>query len=302
MKNQRKTEIRVGITVLIGVIVFLWVLGWAKDISFDSDRKELIVSFESVAGLNVGDAVTLKGIRKGSVENIFIEDNSAFVKISLDENVNLKSDATFSIMVLDLMGGKKVEIDPGTSLDPINYSNIQNGIFLGDISTTMSMLGSVQGDLVEVIYEVKKTLKSMNKLLGDDNFTEKMNQSVNSLNRLINKTDKLISDNNETIGELLKNSNELVKTSNDLISENKTEIKDAVNNINNLVKNTDSLVLKLDDFVNEVKSKENNLGKVIYDEEFISDLKVTLNQLKELSDVVLQQLKGKGFKVDADIW
>ena len=205
-------------------------------------------------------------------------------------------------MVLDLMGGKKVEIDPGTSLDPINYSNIQNGIFLGDISTTMSMLGSVQGDLVEVIYEVKKTLKSMNILLGDDNFTEKMNQSVNSLNRLINKTDKLISDNNETIGELLKNSNKLVKTSNDLISENKTEIKDAVNNINNLVKNTDSLVLKLDDFVNEVKSKENNLGKVIYDEEFISDLKVTLNQLKELSDVVLQQLKGKGFKVDADIW
>ena len=31
MKNERKTEIRVGLTVLVGILVFIWILGWAKN-------------------------------------------------------------------------------------------------------------------------------------------------------------------------------------------------------------------------------------------------------------------------------
>ena len=65
MKDQRKTEIKVGITVLLGLIIFLWVLGWAKNWTVNSQRKEIIVEFSSVAGLEVGDPVTINGVRKG---------------------------------------------------------------------------------------------------------------------------------------------------------------------------------------------------------------------------------------------
>ena len=65
MKEQKKTEIKVGITVLVGLFVLLWVLGWAKNFSFDSNEKRVSVEFETVAGLNVGDQVSIKGIKKG---------------------------------------------------------------------------------------------------------------------------------------------------------------------------------------------------------------------------------------------
>lgn len=302
MKEQKKTEIKVGITVLIGIFVLLWVLGWAKNFSFDSNEKRISVEFETVAGLNIGDQVSIKGIRKGYVEDIYMIDNSARVNIILNEDVDLRDNARFSLMVLDLMGGKKIEIDPGNSSSLIDFQKLQTGFFLGDISTTMAMLGSVQDDLVDVIYEVKTSLNSLNKLLGNTEFTEEIQQSVVSLNSLIIKTDKLISDNSQSVGELLNNSNELVQNSNKFIIDNKSEIKSTIQNLNTLMSNTDSLVTQLSTFMTDIDSGENNIGRIVNDEKIMKDIQETLAILKQLSGLVLEQLKGEGFKVDADIF
>ncbi len=302
MKEQKKTEIKVGITVLIGIFVLLWVLGWAKNFSFESNEKRISVEFETVAGLNIGDQVSIKGIKKGYVEDIYMIDNSARVNIILNEDVDLRDNARFSLMVLDLMGGKKIEIDPGNSSNLIDFQNLQTGFFLGDISTTMAMLGSVQDDLVDVIYEVKTSLNSLNKLLGNTEFTDEIQQSVISLNNLIIKTDKLISDNSQSVGELLNNSNELVQNSNKFIIDNKSEIKSTIQNLNALMSNTDSLVTQLSTFMTDIDSGENNIGRLVNDEQIMKDLQETLAILNQLSGLVLEQLKGEGFKVDADIF
>ncbi len=301
MKEQKKTEIKVGITVLIGILVLLWVLGWAKNFSFESNEKRISVEFETVAGLNVGDQVSIKGIKKGYVEEVYIIDNSARVDIVLNEEVDLRDNARFSLMVLDLMGGKKIEIDPGNSSNLIDYQKLQSGFFLGDISTTMAMLGSVQDDLVDVIHEVKSSLNSLNKLLGNSEFTDELQQSIISLNRLIIKTDKLISDNSQSVNELLNNSNELVQNSNQFIIDNKSNIKSTIQNLNGLMSNTDSLVTQLSTFMSDIDNGENNIGKLVHDEQIMKDLQETLTLLKQLSGLVLEQIKGEGFKVDADI-
>jgi len=301
MKEQKKTEIKVGITVLIGILVLLWVLGWAKNFSFESNEKRISVEFETVAGLNVGDQVSIKGIKKGYVEEVYIIDNSARVDIVLNEEVDLRDNARFSLMVLDLMGGKKIEIDPGNSSNLIDYQKLQSGFFLGDISTTMAMLGSVQDDLVDVIHEVKSSLNSLNKMLGNSEFTDELQQSIISLNRLIIKTDKLISDNSQSVNELLNNSNKLVQNSNQFIIDNKSDIKSTIQNLNGLMSNTDSLVTQLSTFMSDIDNGENNIGKLVHDEQIMKDLQETLTLLKQLSGLVLEQIKGEGFKVDADI-
>lgn len=302
MKEQKKTEIKVGITVLIGIFILLWVLGWAKNFSFESNEKRISIEFETVAGLNIGDQVSIKGIKNGYVEDVYIIDNSARVDIILNEDVDLRDNARFSLMVLDLMGGKKIEIDPGNSSNLIDYQKLQAGFFLGDISTTMAMLGSVQDDLVDVIHEVKTSLNSLNNLLGDSEFTDELKHSVISLNKLILKTDNLISDNSQSISKLLKSSNELVRNSNQFIIDNKSDVKSTIQNLNGLMSNTDSLVTQLSMFMTEIDNGENNIGKLVHDEQMMKDLQETLALLKQLSGLVLEQLKGEGFKVNADIF
>ncbi len=302
MKNQKKTEFKVGVTVIISVIILLWVLGWAKNFSFNSKEKTLSISFQNIAGLLVGDVVSVQGIKEGFVKDIRNENNSVIVTVTLSETTNLKEDARFSIMMIDLMGGKKIEIVPGVSSSKIDYAKIQSGEFLGDISTSMAALGAVQDDLVDVIFEVKETLNSLNKLLGNSQFMDELQNSVISLNKLIAKTDKIISNNSNSFSSLLKNSNELVTNSNQFIVENSADLKTSISNINGVLNDANGLIKKMDVFFDEVKNQENNIGKIIYDEKIISDLSTTLKQLKKLSELINKQLKEKGLKVDAHVF
>lgn len=302
MKDHRKSEIRVGITVILGIFLLIWVIGWAKNFSFDSNEREITINFENVSGLNVSDPVLVKGIKQGYVNDIYFSDNSALVEIKLSKDIELKKDAIISLMVLDLMGGKKVEINPGISEILMSYDDIQQGVFLGDISTIMAMLGSVQDDLVEVIVEVKNSLNSMNKLLGDGEFTDELMESISSVNKLIYKTDKLIAENSQSINLLLRNSNELINNSNEFIYENRSNVSGTIKNMNSVMSNTDSLIIQLSSFMNDVENSSNNIGKLVNDKTMMEELQITLKQLRELTSIVLEQLKGEGFKVDADIF
>ena len=116
MKDQRKTELKVGIVVVVAIILFIWILTWAKNFSLSVTEKSILVSFKNVSGLEVGDEVTINGVKKGFVDNFKIEDDNIIVKLALENDTPIKEDAVFRIAMLDLMGGKKVEIYPGILL------------------------------------------------------------------------------------------------------------------------------------------------------------------------------------------
>jgi len=182
MKEQRKTEIKVGLTVIIGLIIFLWIFSWAKNLSIKSTENLVKIKFNNISGLEIGDPVTINGFRKGYVKNILINNNELIVEAAIDNDVILKEDSKFSIVMLDLMGGKKIEINPGISDVILNLNNIHNGIFQADIPSVMALLGSVQDDLVFVLKDVKVALNSLNKFATDDKFTTELKKVVENLN------------------------------------------------------------------------------------------------------------------------
>lgn len=301
MKDQRKTEIKVGITVILGFIIFLLVFGWAKNLTMNSDRKNIEVVFTSVAGLEVGDPVTVNGVRKGFVGDIAVSGNKVRTKLVVDGDTDLKDDATFSVAMLDLMGGKKIEIYPGDSNSPLDYSAVQNGVFLGDISTAMAMLSSVQNDLVDMIREIKISLTSANKILADSGFTGEVKSSVQNLNKLTSSLNTLIVNNKEGITNLISKGNELTQNVNQLLEDNKDDIHITLKSVQETLASSKKLIEKFNDLADETQNKNNNLGKILYDDKLVDDLKATVEQLKELVKIFTEQLKSKGLKVDADV-
>jgi len=301
MKDQRKTEIRVGITVLLGIILILWVFGWAKNLSVNSSRKELLVEFNSVAGLELNDPVTINGVRKGFVDEIKIQGNLVNVLLILDGDVELKEDAKFYIMMLDLMGGKRIEVEPGSSAIEMNYSLIAKGKFLGDISTAMAAFGTVEIDLVDVIKDVKITLESLNKTLTDEKFNSDMRNVLNNIVTLTNNLNKLINDNKKEINQLLVSGNKLADNLNEFITTNKDSIAQTIISLKQTMDHSKVLIDKVDLFIDNINQGENNLGKIINDPDLLNDLKTTIQQLKNLANLLLEQLQKEGIKVDASI-
>ncbi len=302
MKDQRKTEIRVGLTVIAGLLIFIWILSWAKNFSLTSNQISLLVKFNSVSGLEIGDNVSVNGVRKGFVEDFNIQGDKVIVKLSLDNDVKLKKDATFSISMLDLMGGKKVNINPGASSEPLDYNEIQTGIFYADIPEVMSMLGTVEADIPSIVKDIKITLSSLNNYLSDNNLNADVKISISNLSKASQKLNILLDENREGIKQLTQNTVKLTDKVNSFMDENKTSLNASVQELKIVLIKTDSLLTKVNNFSDEIKNKQNNIGKVLYDEKVYDNLSQSLNQLNEMTKILIEQLKGKGVNVDAHIF
>ncbi len=301
MKDQRKTEIKVGITAIVGTLLFLWILGWAKNFSFTSNEKILTVQFSNVAGLEIGDYVMVNGVREGHVADIKAGDNDVLVKLALNNEVTLKKDATFAISMLDLMGGKKVDISPGTSAESLNYDKIQKGIYYADIPKVMSLVGSMQGDLIASMKDIRVTLTSLNKYLTDQKLNTDIKSSVENLNVILKKLNLMIDENHSNIKKLAENSVELTDQAKQFIDKNKSDMSSSIKELSKVLLVTDTLLTKVKSFGKETQNKQNNLGKILYDKNLSENLVQTVNRLNKITKLLLNQLQEKGIKVDAHI-
>lgn len=301
MKNERKTEIRVGLTVLAGLIGLIFVLSWAKNISLTSNQKNINVKFSSASGLEVNDNVTVFGIRKGFVSSTTVVDDGVIVNLSLNKDIILKEDAMFSIVMLDLMGGKKIDINPGLSDKLLNINDTHTGVYHSDIPEVMALLGNVQNDLVSIIKEVKITLVSVNEILNDKKFNEEVKTTITYLSNISIKLNSMIDENRTDFKQITSSTANLIDETSQFLNENKKSSSEAINELNNVLKNTNEILLKAEQFITETKEQQNNAGKLLYDEKFLDDINKTLSDVKELTSILIEQLKGKGINIDAKI-
>ena len=301
MKDQRKTEIKVGITVIVGLLIFLWILGWAKNFSFTSNERIIKIRFSNASGLEVGDYVSVNGVREGNVEDIKIENRGVLVIVRISKNLDLRKDAVFGLTMTDLMGGKKIDIKPGTSPEQLDYNDIQHGIFYYDIPSVMAFVGSMQDDLIQTLKDVKVTLSSLNSYLTDKQMNNNIKSSLANLNQLTGKLNSITEENKSNINKLIDNSVQLTNDAKDLVNTNKSDITTTITEAKNVLQKTDSLVTKLNSFADEIKSKNNNIGKIVYDTKLYDDLNKSIKQVNELTRILIEQLNNKGFKVDAHL-
>lgn len=302
MKNDRKTEIKVGITVIAGLLILLWIFGWAKNFSLSSSSYIVKVRFENVSGLEIGDQVTINGMRKGFVKDMKVGTNSVLVDLSIENDIDLKEDASFAISMLDLMGGKKVEIFPGKSTVSFDKAKVAQGIFYSDIPSAMSLFGSVQDDLVTVLKDVKISLGSLNKIVSDDSFNDDVKKSVSNLVLLTDKINLMLNENRNNIKNLTSNAVELSEKTNKLLTDNTENITTLLADLKTLVKKSDELLIDLNTLTSETINQQNNIGKILYDKDLFDKLNLTLEQVNELTSILIDQLKNDGINVDANIF
>lgn len=90
-----------------------------------TDRKaaqyEVTAKFGEVGALAPGAAVSVAGVKVGTVSKITLDPKTylAVTRLSLDRNVKLPSDSTAKVTSDSLLGGAHVAIAPGGALDDL---------------------------------------------------------------------------------------------------------------------------------------------------------------------------------------
>ena len=302
MRNERKAEIKVGITTILSLIVFIWIMGWSKNFLRTSGDVEINIMFDNVSGLEFDDEVTIKGLRKGFVKDIILDGNIIVVKISVEQSVDLREDAEFWLATVDLMGDKKIEIMPGISQEKLDINKLHKGKFLPDFSMMMETIGSIKDDLITMIDDVKISLTAVNSYLTDEEMKTDLISSLKNLNGLTYKLNIMLSENRENISTIVENTAVISEDAKIFIDENKEDIDVSVSKLKSLLIKSDSLVSQINYLTNQTIEGDNNLGKILYDDSLVVKITETFNLLNQISKMILYQLQQDGVKVDANIW
>jgi phospholipid/cholesterol/gamma-HCH transport system substrate-binding protein len=156
--SERKIEIIVGLFVSVAVLGLILGVVWGKNFQFFSNRQHLNLLFDNVRGLETGDPVVVRGLERGGVERINLNDQDVEVRIWFEPDVRLYSDFYAIIETKEIMGGKQITLYPGTSGKPAVITDPVKGEVQGDFNSLFAQADNLFSELDTLLHETRDLL------------------------------------------------------------------------------------------------------------------------------------------------
>lgn len=298
MDNESKTNIKVGLTVLVGIAVLLLGLAWGKEWRPGGQDQTVRAIFKTAGGLEVGDPVTINGVKQGKVSAMQLRHSDVIVSMEFPKRVDLRQDARASIMMLEVMGGKKIELLSGSSPDRLAEGALIQGEFTGDIGSLVAMVGSLSETLQSIIGKADTLFSSLNTFFegGDlrqqiDRTLSRADNALGSVDRVATRADVLLATNADRLQSTLVQAEAAMKDVNELIRENRPGIRAFIDSTNLTVssahatmRRADRLLNSLDTLVGSNRNRNGLLHKLANDPVYANKLDSVLNEFIKLSE------------------
>ncbi len=178
-----RSEIRVGLLVLIAFILFVIGIFVVSDVrSLWDKKKTLTILFPYADGITAGSPVWYAGFEVGGVKDIRIATGVAdriALTVKISPSARVRKDSRAEIRSLGMMGAKYVEISPGSPESPelVSGDTIE-GKSPASLSEIIETGGRVAAGMVELVeeakglvydarneYTIKETIQNANALL-----------------------------------------------------------------------------------------------------------------------------------------
>ena len=283
--NNSQQNARVGLFFLLG-LALIWVtfqtLNGGK--IFKDPGYTLIAGFESLKELKQGDEVRMAGVNIGSIETTRLAGRRAEAVLRIDPKVEIKNDATASIVMAGLIGTNYIGIDLGSADAPPlrDGAEIKTAV-TPDLNAIMAEVGNLGKKLESALGSISNTIngdgktpglfQKLDKLVGDNG--ESVTASMTNIRQVTDKLNK----GEGTIGKLINDS----KMHDELLA-SVSEIKIAAGQAKDFIANAQAIV-------DQVKSGKGTLGALVFDDKIGNDLRTTTKNLKDMADKIA---RGEG--------
>lgn len=301
MTKTKYSEFKVGIFVLVAILIVLFVVFWTKGFIENKDMRDMKAYFQNVAGLNVGDPVTVKGVKMGKVNSIEVVGDSVQLDFSIADDVKITNEYVMEIAVLELMGGKAVNIDPGKGPYEINYNEPLKGGRNADIGAMFRTVNDIMDDVRGLVAKfgdnsnkINEVLINVNSLIADEEMKGSLKSTLHNFELTSRDLNSLVNENRVSLNNLQGKVATTVDNVNTLIDESSPEFKQTFENIEVLTSRVDSLIGNLNTIVSDVKEQRSGMGKFIYDEKFYNNINKTLLEIEQLT----KKIRSDGIKIN----
>lgn len=303
MRDNANTDLKVGLTVLVGLALLLTGIFWAKGNPFAGVHNSLHASFPTAGGIEAGDPVFIRGIQHGKVTAINSPPgHDVDITMDIDQPLDLHKDAYATIMMLELMSGKKIEIDEGKTGKFIAGEDTLHGTFPGDISTLVALLSSLSGSLPSIVRNMDTVLGNLTDFFGNGKFKEKAYTAIDDADKTLNDLRNVLSENRESLKNTISQADVLTRELNSTITTMRPGAQALLDSMRTFIRGAgrtlsgaDTLLGSLNDMMAAAKDKKSLLYRLTNDKEMANRFDSLLINGHKL----IEQIRMQG--VDANI-
>ncbi len=161
-----RSEIKVGLLVLISFIVFVIGIFVVSDVRSLWDKKKVLtIVFPYADGITRGAPVWYSGFEVGGVKDIRIAPGVAdriAITVKISPEARVRKDSRAEIRSLGMMGAKYVEISPGSADSPeLASGEMLEGKSPASLSEIMETGGKVASGMVDLVAEAKELVNEV---------------------------------------------------------------------------------------------------------------------------------------------
>lgn len=301
---HRNTELQVGVTVIVGILILVLGIIWGKNYNLASDQYHLKFSFPNTGGLRTNDLVSVNGVRKGSVAGIALEKGQAIIEIALSLDVELYSDYRATIAPIEMMGGKKIEIMPGGKGERLFAENLTAplpGTSSGGMSEALVGVTELAIEVLHLTKRVDTTLTLVHRMLDESTVRRPLVASLADLQATTSVLRELVLNNDRVIRRTLSNVDEASGQLREIVTQRRTDLDSTLITFHRTMQRLDHFTATLNDITTQINRREGNLGKLLYDDEIATHLRSTLvnvdSTTAELRTKLGKFLSGSNFSL-----
>lgn len=289
MKLSR--EIKTGIIVIGGILLFILGFSYLKSSPLFENGKTLYAVYKDVGGLQTGTPVTINGYAVGNVTDISFKDSkgSLLVTFFVRSDFEFSKHSTAELYDTGIIGGKGIQIKPVFDGSPMVKS--------GDTLPSQSQPGLtqlVQKQLTPLQKKVEGAMTNADTLLRNVNDVldakarrdlretlSGLNATVASFQKSAESLNRILNNNEGKLGESLSNFQELTA--------NFSKLSDSLNNagLGRTLASLESTMANLNKVMARIENGDGTLGKLMKDEE----LYMNLNNASRELDLLLQDFR-----------
>jgi len=281
-------------TVLLGALLLLIGFFLLKDWTLSDETEALKMRFENSAGLQSGDPVTINGVKAGKVREVIVDGAGVLVTADIDERYKLAEDASPVIQMLELMGGKKIEIRQGIGPKLHDPSRELRGIVDPDIAGALGMLGSLRGRVDTLADKTAALLDNANSLLGDKELADAARETLEHL-RVVARTMRDLTDANKAnINEISATLTRLSLRGDEMLAELSPRLNRGIDQAERIAGRADTLLADVHIIVKELRDSQGAFRKLVSDTTLARRLDGVISKLDSVASIIIDgQLRIK---------
>ena len=272
---------KVGLFMILILAVVGYLVLKIEDINLGAGTmREIKVTFDDVAGLDVRSAVRVAGVRKGQVTGIDVKNGKATVTLELEDDVPLYENASARVANLGLLGEKYIEIDPGAP-----QTGPLQGFVLRTPGQQPASIDDVTTQVSKIAEDVKAITESMRAVMAGPTGQQRLEDIVENVRLITDQVRELIAVNRVNVDATMANMRaitadlrtEIPRLASSIeraassiggtVGENREDVRHLVENLRGLSVDLRATADNLNAVTGQMKSGEGTVGKLLYSDE-----------------------------------